>query len=180
MPPGCNQPTVSPQYWFTVCGQTGPAPGEAPAAPDTPAQLGQPIKTTGDSGNGTLELTPTTVVYATGQDTGTVPQRDGYIIIVVKMTNTSAATAKSTDLWKYTAGDGELLNTGVILGSDFASYGSALQPGSFMWVQMNYGIRNNQRGGVIEYTDGSRVVHRWQLPTQDTGPQIAEVKKGLR
>ncbi|WTW93602.1 hypothetical protein OG216_09545 [Streptomycetaceae bacterium NBC_01309] len=179
MPPGCNEPTVSPQVWFSVCGQTGPAPGEEPDAPEGPRPLGQAVLTTGSNGSGTLELAPTTVVYSTGQDTGTVPNKDGYVTVTVKLTNKGAVTARDSDFWSYVAPDGEALDIGIIIVPRGFDGGSTIQPGTFQWGSQSWDIRNDQKGGVLVYKDGTDVLYKWQLPAVDTGPQVAEVKKGF-
>lgn len=178
-PPGCDDPEVSVQYWVTLCGGTvDNHPGNTPE-PTGPRQLGQTALTTGEDG-GTLQITPTTVVYATGDDTGTVPERDGYVVILIRIDNKSAVATGATEHWTYTGSDGEALGAGVVLSSAYKQATGNLQPGTFQWYQRNWGIGKAQKGGTITYTDGTGVTYTWKLPAVDTGPQVAEVTKGLK
>lgn len=174
---------------------TRPDGGQQPATSAPPApvtlQFGQPANTTGDTSYGSkdggqLEVTPTTVIYATGDETHTKPERDGYIIIAIKYRNPGTVAAEPADGtsgagWQYTGADGEQLANGVALYPN--GFGgmtvNPVQPGAFTQSAQTWGIRNNQRGGTIQYTDGAGRIFRWAVPAQDNGPQIAEMKKGL-
>lgn len=168
----------------------GPGSGLDPVGPPTtapaaPMQLGQTATTTGDEGIGTLELTPTTIVYSTGPETGTVPQREIYVTITIKRQNNGTVPAEPTearpDGWGYITPDGEDVNTAIyVIPSGFVGTARPIEPGTHQWGAATWSINQNQRGGTITYTDGAGATYRWSVPAQDTGPQIAEVKKGLR
>lgn len=180
----CADTSLSMGDWTRYC---GPGTGNtiqqtAPSADTAPKPLGQPAETTGSDGAGTLEFTPTTVVYSAPGEAYNTPSRGFFVTVTVKQHNTGAvpATAASgfSGGWAYIAPDGEALDS-VSVASDFKSPIGPVAPGTFEWSGETWDIRGNQRGGIVQYTDGTGVVHRWQIPAQDSGPQIDEVRKGL-
>jgi len=153
--------------------------------PAGPMQLGTSAETSGDTNygtsGGTLELTPTTVVYHTGGS----PKGSPHVTITVKTRNGGAVVAEPTDGtsgrgFEYITSEGEQLNTKVgLIPSGFDGNSSAIQPGTFQWAAYTWGVKDNQRGGTLQYTDGTGVVYTWTIPAQDTGPQVAEVNDGF-
>lgn len=180
----CADPHLSMDEWTRNC---GPGSGNTAAPPQPPRQaqqLGQPAITVGEKGLGVVELTPTTVVYAPRPNTDSDPSRTLYAIVTIKENNTGAIVAEIplTSSWNYVAPDGEAIATrtvAVLSSVSFGDVAGVVQPGTFRWGYTAWAIRPDQRGGVFQHTDGAGLQYRWQLPAEDTGPQIAEVKSGL-
>lgn len=191
-PPGCDEPTVSPQYWWSVCGETGPAPGEN-AEPAGLMQIGQAATTTGalnpvvGPGGGTLEITPIAVVYHPKSISET-PKNGLFLTVGFKQRSISGSPVMTAPLtgggWQYIAPDGEAFEQGNgngfnVTPSSFNGGGTPLQPGSFNRAAKTWDISEQQRGGMISYTDGTGVEYRWRLPAQDAGAEVAKLKTDL-
>ncbi|MFE7727353.1 hypothetical protein ACFU5D_16360 [Streptomyces anthocyanicus] len=151
-------------------------------------KLGAPAQTTGDGGTGVLEITPDTVVFA---KTGSGETAENGVFAVVTMRD-KATTAVAADEpapisgggWKWMAPDGEMVDTQV--GNAFNvvmdKYNNAdpVQPGGYQWRAQVFDLTPAQaKGGTLIYIDGENKAHRWQMPSTDSGPHVAEVKKQL-
>ncbi|NEB42232.1 hypothetical protein [Streptomyces sp. SID14515] len=133
-------------------------------------------------------MTPTSVVFAKESD-GNAPAKDVFVVVTVKKRPTTAAPADESSPmgpggWQWKAPDGQALNEGdgesynVVLG-DFNTSGT-IQPGSFVWDAEAFDLTAAQaKGGTLVYVDGEGTAHQWKMPEQDSGPQVAEVKKDL-
>ncbi|WP_193487638.1 hypothetical protein [Streptomyces anthocyanicus] len=151
-------------------------------------KLGAPAQTTGDGGTGVLEITPDTVVFA---KTGSGETAENGVFAVVTMRD-KATTAVAVDEpapisgggWKWMAPDGEMVDTQV--GNAFNvvmdKYNNAdpVQPDAWQWRAQVFDLTPAQaKGGTLIYIDGENKAHRWQMPSTDSGPHVAEVKKQL-
>ncbi|MFD0382343.1 hypothetical protein ACFQ2B_07520 [Streptomyces stramineus] len=47
------------------------------------------------------------------------------------------------------------------------------------WRARAFDITDAQRGGTLVYTDGEGATYEWKIPAQDSGSQVAELKKKL-
>jgi hypothetical protein len=171
--------------------QSAPAsPSEEPSAaqPEKGLKLGTPAKTTGDGGTGVLEITPDTVVF-TKEGGGETSANGTFVVVTMKGKAMTAVAADepapiSGGGWKWMAVDGEMLDTQA--GNAFSvvmdKYNNAdpVQPGAYQWRAQVFDLTEAQaKGGTLIYIDGEEKAHRWEMPSTDTGPNVAEVKKQL-
>ncbi|MFI9618175.1 hypothetical protein ACIG8S_04575 [[Kitasatospora] papulosa] len=191
---------------LTACGggdDAGAKPAEAKpssaakGSPDTepPAGtveqgmvLGEPAQTIGDGGTGALEITPDTIVF-TKEGSGETAANGVFAVVTMKDKATTAVAADepapiSGGGWKWMAADGEMIDTQV--GNAFNvvmdKYNNAdpVQPGGFQWRAQVFDLTAAQaKSGTLIYIDGEEKAHRWQMPSTDSGPAVAEVKKQL-
>jgi hypothetical protein len=170
-----------------------PAPTSAPASP-TPGevekglQLGTPARTTGDGGTGVLEITPDTVVFADKAGDQT-PENGLFVVVTMKDKAMTAVAADepapiSGGGWKWMAADGEMVgwdsgsSTSVTLGK--FTNADPVQPGGWQWRSQVFDLTPTQaKGGTLIYIDGEEKAFRWQMPSVDSGPHVADVKKQL-
>jgi hypothetical protein len=183
----CFDPNLSQADWMKACSQGAGTGGDGKAAPTADLALGKPAETIGAEGAGVMEITPTTVVYAT-KGTGQDPDNDLFAVVTVKDRPTTAAPARETAPidqggWQWIAPDGQAIDQGNgtafnVVPEPFSA-GGPIQPGSFKWDSQIFDLTDAQRGGTLVYTDGEGTAYRWKIPTKDAGPQIADVKKAL-
>ena len=161
---------------------------ESSAAPEQGMKLGSPARTTGDGGTGVLEITPDTVVF-TEEGGGETAENGVFVVVTMK---DKAMTAVAADEpapitgggWKWMAPDGEMIgfdsgnSTGVVM--DKYNNADPVQPGSYQWRSQVFDLTPEQaKGGTLIYIDGEEKAHRWEMPSEDSGPNVAEVKKQL-
>lgn len=171
------------------------APTSAPASSEPPAgtvekglSLGQSARTTGDGGTGVLEITPDTVVY-TKQGGSETAANGTFAVVTMKDKAMTAAAADepapvSGGGWKWMASDGEMVDTQVgnafNVVMDKYNNSDPVQPGAWQWRSQVFDLTEEQaKGGTLIYIDGEEKAHRWQMPSTDSGPNVAEVKKQL-
>ena len=186
----CSDQSLDQATWVANCSDTdGGGTGETQTL-----AWGKPAKTTGAQspadggpGSGALEVTPTTVVY-TKSAMGNTSANGVYAIITVKDRATGAtAAAESAPIegggWQWIAPDGQALDEGEndassITPNNFTG-GGTVKSGTWHWRTIACDLAGAQRGGKISYTDGAGTVYQWKVPAQDTGPELAALKKGM-
>jgi hypothetical protein len=163
---------------------------EEPTAgqPEKGLKLGQPAQTTGDGGTGVLEITPDTVVY-TKAATGETAENGVFAVIVMKAKAMTAVAADEVPPitgggWKWMAPDGEMIgwDSGNSTTISAGKYENAepIQPGAWQWRSQVFDLTPAQaKGGTLIYVDGEEKAHRWEMPSVDSGPNVAELKKQL-
>jgi len=162
---------------------------ESPAAPEQGMKLGSPARTAGDGGTGVLEITPDTVVF-TEEGGGETSENGVFAVVTMK---DKAMTAVAADEpapitgggWKWMAPDGEMIgfdsgnSTGVVM--DKYNNADPVQPGTWQWRSQVFDLTPEQaKGGTLIYIDGEEKAHRWEMPSTDAGPNVAEVLKQLK
>ncbi|MFE4818649.1 hypothetical protein ACFRFU_19880 [Streptomyces sp. NPDC056704] len=163
-------------------------PASKPSQPEKGLAFGKPAKTTGDGGAGILEITPDTVVF-TKEASGETAANGVFVVVTMK---DKAVTAVAADEpapiggggWKWMAPDGEMVgfDTGNSSNVTMDRYSNAdpVQPGSYQWRSQVFDLTAAQaKGGTLIYIDGAEKAFRWEMPSTDTGPNVAEVKKQL-
>lgn len=188
---------------LTACGGHGDAAAskqEAPTAETVPSEeptpgtvekgmkLGTPARTTGDGGTGVLEITPDTVVFA--KEGGGEAAENGVFVVVTMKDKAMTAVAADEPApiggggWKWMAPDGETIgfdsgnSTNVVM--DKYSNADPVQPGGYQWRSQVFDLTEAQaKGGTLIYIDGEEKAFRWEMPSVDSGPNVAEVKKQL-
>ncbi|MFE0353567.1 hypothetical protein ACFW2I_08745 [Streptomyces nigra] len=190
---------------LTACGGNGDdssskpeaAPTSEPAQSSEPsagtveesAKLGTPARTTGDGGTGVLEITPDTVVFT--KQGGSETSANGTFVVVTMKDKAMTAVAADEPApitgqgWKWMAPDGEMIgwdsgnSTSVTLGK--FENADPVQPGAWQWRSQVFDLTEAQaKGGVLIYIDGEDKAHRWQMPSTNSGPNVAAVKKELQ
>ena len=189
---------------LTACGGDGDdaadsKPEKAPATASTPSEptpgtvekgmkFGTAAQTTGDGGTGVLEITPDTVVF-TKEGGGETAANGIFVVVTMKdKAMTGAAADEPAPIsgggWKWMAPDGETITTQV--GNAFNvvmdKYNNAdpVQPGAWQWRSQVFDLTPAQaKGGTLIYIDGEEKAFRWEMPSADAGPNVAEVKKQL-
>lgn len=151
-------------------------------------KLGAPAQTAGDGGTGVLEITPDTVVFV---KEGSGETAENGLFAVVTMKDRASADVAADEPapisgggWTWMAPDGEMIgwdsgnSTNVTL--DKYSGADPVQPGAYQWRSQVFDLTPAQaKGGTLIYIDGENKAHRWQMPSTDSGPHVAEVKKQL-
>jgi hypothetical protein len=161
---------------------------ESSVAPEKGLAFGKPAQTTGDGGTGLLEITPDTVVFAK-EASGETAANGVFVVVTMK---DRAMTAVAADEpapiggggWKWMAPDGEMVafDTGNSSNVTMDKYNNAdpVQPGSYQWRSQTFDLTSAQaKGGTLIYIDGAEKAFRWEMPSTDTGPNVAEVKTQL-
>ncbi|WP_181785089.1 hypothetical protein [Streptomyces phytophilus] len=181
---GCDDPDITEAEYNEKCLDG------APADADKPLEFGTTAKdTAGAYAEGTLDITPSTVVYA-ASGTDETPEGDVFSVVVIKDHNKGdVAAAESAMLenggWQWIAADGQAIeeaNTDASLGVSPNSFlgGGEVQPGTWDWGSVVFDLTEAQRaGGTLTYVDGAGTAYRWAMPDADTGPEIAKLKKDL-
>ncbi|MFF8100202.1 hypothetical protein ACF07S_10560 [Streptomyces sp. NPDC016640] len=151
-------------------------------------KLGTPARTTGDGGEGVLEITPDTVVF-TKEGGGETAENGVFAVVTMKDKAMTAVAADepapiSGGGWKWMAPDGEMINAGggnafnVVM--DKYNNADPVQPGAWQWRSQVFDLTPEQaKGGTLIYIDGEEKAHRWEISSEDSGPNVAEVKKQL-
>ncbi|MFG3127318.1 hypothetical protein ACGFZU_06410 [Streptomyces tendae] len=150
--------------------------------------LGSSAQTTGDGGTGVLEITPDTIVFS---KTGSGEAAENGVFAVVTMKD-KAMTAVAADEpapisgggWTWMAPDGEMIgwDSGNSSYVTMDKYNGAdpVQPGAYQRRAQVFDLTPAQaKGGTLIYIDGENKAHRWKMPSTDSGPNVAEVKKQL-
>lgn len=166
------------------------APSEEPTAGtvEEGMKLGESARTTGDGGTGVLEITPDTIVF-TEEGGGETAENGIFVVVTMK---DKAMTAVAADEpapitgggWKWMAADGEMIgwdsgnSSGVVM--DKYNNADPVQPGAYQWRSQVFDLTEEQaKDGTLIYIDGEEKAHRWQMPSEDAGPNVAEVKRQL-
>lgn len=161
-----------------------PTPGEV----EKGMKFGTPAQTTGDGGTGVLQITPDSVVF-TDKASGETAEHGMFVVVTMKDKAMTAVAADepapiSGGGWKWMATDGEMIDTQV--GNAFNivvdKYNNAdpVQPGGWQWRLKAFDLTPAQaKGGTLIYIDGEEKAHRWEMPSTDSGPNAAELKKQL-
>ncbi|WP_055693356.1 hypothetical protein [Streptomyces prasinopilosus] len=151
-------------------------------------KLGEPAQTVGDGGTGALEITPDTVVF-TEEGGGETAVNGVFVVVTMKDKATGSVAADepapiSGGGWKWMAADGEMVDAGggnafnVVM--DKYNNADPVQPGAYQWRSQVFDLTPAQaKGGTLIYIDGEEKAHRWEMPSTDSGPSVAEVKKQL-
>jgi hypothetical protein len=151
-------------------------------------KLGAPARTTGDGGTGVLEITPDTVVFT--KEGGGETAKNGVFAVVTMKDKAMTAVAADEPApiggggWKWMAPDGEMIgfdsgnSSNVVM--DKYNNADAIQPGAYQWRSQVFDLTEAQaKGGTLIYIDGEEKAFRWEMPSTDSGPSVAEVKKQL-
>lgn len=158
-----------------------------PSSPSADAPLGKGAETVGSGGTGRLEVTPTSVVYAT-KAVIDKPARGLFVVVTVRDRPTTAvAAAEAAPIehggWQWIAPDGQTVTTGDGNASnvtvDGFNHHGPVQPGAFTWRTEAFDISEAQRGGTLVYSDGQGTAYRWKVSARDAGPQVDEVNRLL-
>ncbi len=165
-----------------------PGGQSSPAQPEKGMKFGTPATTTGDGGTGVLQITPDTVVF-TKEGGGETAANGVFVVVTMK---DKAMTAVAADEpapiggggWKWMAPDGEMVDTQVgnafNVVMDKFNNADPVQPGAWQWRSQVFDLTPAQaKGGTLIYIDGAEKAFRWEMPSTDSGPGVAEVKKQL-
>jgi hypothetical protein len=168
-----------------------PAPSGEPSAGtvEKGLKLGTPARTTGDGGTGVLEITPDTVVFV--KEGGGETAENGVFAVVTMKDRAMSDVAADEPApitgqgWKWMAADGEMIgwdsgnSSGVVM--DKYNNADPVQPGAYQWRSQVFDLTEEQaKDGTLIYIDGEDKAHRWQMPSTDSGPNVAAVKKELQ
>ncbi|MFF5703381.1 hypothetical protein ACFY7H_12870 [Streptomyces sp. NPDC012794] len=116
------------------------------------------------------------------------PTREQFAFITFKARPTTAVAAAQAAPaggggWSWIAPDGQAIEQGNgeaynVVAKSFNA-GGPIQPGSWVWDAAVFDLAKAQAGGTLVYTDGAGAAFRWKVPAQDSGPEVAQVKKEL-
>jgi hypothetical protein len=190
----CSDKSLDQATWMKNCSEGAGTGGDGTTGAKT-LTWGKTAKTVGAQtpadggpGGGDLEVTPTTVVYAKTA-MGNTSANGTYAIITVKDKATgSNAAAESAPIegggWQWIAPDGQALDEGENDASSITpngfTGGGTIKAGTWHWDSIAFDLTAAQaHGGTIAYTDGAGGVFKWKVPTKDSGPEVAAVKKGM-
>jgi hypothetical protein len=186
----CMAENVSQADWMKHCNDEGAGTGGdgGAAGAGKTLQLGEPAQTTGDGGTGVLEITPDTIVF-TKKAGGETAANGTFVVVTMKDKAMTAVAADepapiSGGGWKWMAPDGEMVgwdsgnSTSVTVGK--FENADPVQPGAWQWRAQVFDLTLVQaKGGTLIYVDGEETAFRWKVPSTDSGPNVAEVKKQL-
>ncbi len=153
----------------------------------TALKLSQSADTAGAGGDGTMRITPDTVLYLSRTSSGT-PERDLYAIVTFSAENRSkrpvTATTKTGGFrWKaangHTVSAGNSRNAARIAPTGFADGGPTVASGTFRRNTVAFDITNAERGGTLLYVDGNGDAYRWQIPATSSGRAVSALKLAL-
>lgn len=173
------------EYCDAAGAQAGASPSEI-----TPVKLGTPVTTAGtrfQNGGGSLEVTPTSVLYL-AEIQGVKAENAVFAVVTVKDRPTGRAAGESAPVegggWEWVAPDGEAIEAGNGAAGELAPIDGfdgegVIQGGTFAWSSQVFDLAEAQRAGTLDYVDGKGATHRWQMPAKDLGPQVAELKEKL-
>ncbi|MFF7725007.1 hypothetical protein [Streptomyces sp. NPDC008001] len=161
----------------------GSSPSSAAAPAAGPLAMGKGTETVGAGGGGKLDITPVSVVYAAKTATDK-PSRGLYAVVAVQerpLTDTAAAETTPTEKggWQWIANDGQAVDSEANVFLPGFDAGGPIRAGATQVRARTFDIAAAQRGGTLTYTDGEGKTFRWQIPAQDSGPQVPQVKKAL-
>lgn len=189
----CHDPSVSQADWTKYCSNAGRGSStESAGATDlafgkTARTVGAQTPADGSQGGEMLEVTPTTVVYQQ-KAMGNTAANGVYAIITVKDRAPAGKAAESAPIegggWKWIAPDGQALDEGENDASSITPQGftggGSIPAGAWAWDTVAFDLSKAQaNGGTLVYTDGGGQTWRWKVPAQETGPQLAALKKGM-
>lgn len=168
--------------------EAAPSKEPAPGTVEKGMKLGTPARTTGDGSTGVLEITPDTIVFVK-EATGETAENGMFAVVAMK---DKAMTAIAADEpapitgggWKWMAPDGEMIgfDSGNSTNVTPGKYSNAdpVQPGAWQWRSQVFDLTPEQaEGGTLIYIDGEEKAHRWEMPSEDSGPNVADLKKHL-
>ena len=179
---------TSPEPETAPTSKAAPSKEPSPTQPEKGMKFGTPAQTTGDGGTGVLQITPDTVVFT--KKGGSETAVNGVFVVVT--TKDKAMTAVAADEpapisgggWKWMAADGEMIDVGggnafnVVM--DKYNNADPVQPGAWQWRAQVFDLTPAQaKGGTLIFIDGEEKAFRWEMPSTDSGPNVAEVKKQL-
>lgn len=151
-------------------------------------KLGQSARTVGDGGTGVLEITPDTIVFVK-EATGETAENGVFVVVAMKAKAVTAVAADEVAPitgggWKWMSPDGEMIgfDSGASTMVSTGKYQNAepVQPGAWQWRSTVFDLTEAQaKGGTLIYVDGEDAAHRWEMPSQDSGPNVTDVKKEL-
>ncbi|MFD7705731.1 hypothetical protein [Streptomyces sp. NPDC059786] len=177
----------------TKSGETSAEPSQdaeqpSPGTVEKGMALGDPAQTTGDGGTGVLEITPDSIVFTKGAS-GETAENGMFAVVVMKDRAMTAVAADepapiSGGGWQWMAADGEMVgfDSGQSSMVTMDKYDGAdpVQPGGWQWRAQVFDLTPEQaKGGTLIYIDGEEKAHRWEMPSADSGPNVADVKKRL-
>ncbi|MFF9154627.1 hypothetical protein ACF1AB_20620 [Streptomyces sp. NPDC014846] len=171
---------------LTACTGGGDESSPKPSA-QTVLKLSQSADTAGAGGDGTMRITPDTVLYLRSTSSGT-PEHDLYAIVTFSAENRSrrpvTATTK-TGGFRWKAADGHIVRAGNsksaarIAPTGFADGGPTVAGGTFRRDTVAFDITKAEKGGTLLYVDGNGDAHRWQLPATSSGRAVSALKLAL-
>lgn len=190
----CMAEDVSQADWMEHCSDEGAGTGgdgttgtETLAWGKTAKTVGAQSPADGGAGGGTLEVTPSTVVYQK-EAMSNKAANGTYAIIAVKDRAPEGAAAESAPAegggWQWVAPDGQALDDGDNdaggITPDGFTGGGSIPGGAHKWDTVAFDLSEAQaNGGTLVYTDGAGARYRWKVPAKDSGPEVAKLKKGL-
>lgn len=188
----CTDQSLSQADWVKYCsegsgtGGDGTAGTKALAFGKAASTVGAQSPADGTVGGEPLEVSPTTVVYQ-AEAMGSAAGNGVFAIITVKDRAPAGAAAESAPIegggWQWIAPDGQALDEGEGEASSITprgfTGGGTIPAGAYKWRTIAFDLAEEQRGGTVVYTDGAGGTFRWTVPAKDSGPELAELKKGM-
>ncbi|MFJ9154280.1 hypothetical protein ACIRP7_40995 [Streptomyces sp. NPDC102270] len=188
----CTDQSLSQADWMKYCSGKADTGGDGRAGTQTLAfgkaamTVGAQTPADGSAGGEALEVAPTTVVYQ-AETMGSVSVNGTFAIITVKDRAPAGSAAESAPIelggWQWIAPDGQALAEGENDASSITpngfSGGGTIPAGAYKWRTIAFDLTEKQRGGTILYTDGDGATFRWKVPAKDSGPELAQLKKGM-
>ncbi|WP_225827580.1 hypothetical protein [Streptomyces naphthomycinicus] len=171
---------------LTACTDDGSGSTPEPSA-HAALRLSQGADTAGAGGDGTLRITPDTVLYIPRTNTGT-PEHDLYAIVTFSAENRSKSAVTATTKtggfrWKaadgHTVGAGNSKSAARIAPPGFADGGPTVPTGTFHRNTVAFDITDAEKGGTLLYVDGNGDSYRWQVPSTSSGPVVSALKLAL-
>ncbi|MET8583434.1 hypothetical protein ABZX39_21565 [Streptomyces collinus] len=153
----------------------------------TALRLNQSADTVGAGGDGTMRITPDTVLYLRRTSSGTA-EHGLYAVVTFSAENRSktpvTATTKTGGFrWKapdgHTVGAGNSRSAARIAPTGFADGGPTVPVGTFRRNTLAFDITDAEKGGTLVYVDGRGDAYRWRIPSTSSGRVVTALKRAL-
>lgn len=188
----CTDQSLGQADWMKYCSDKAGTGGDGTTGTETLAfgkaatTVGAQTPADGSPGGETLEVVPTTVVYQ-AETMGSVSVNGVFAIITVKDRAPAGEAAESAPIegggWQWIAPDGQALDEGENEASSITpngfTGGGMIPAGAYKWRTIAFDLTEKQRAGTLVYTDGAGATFRWKVPAKDSGPELAQLKKGM-
>ncbi|MFE9003063.1 hypothetical protein ACFYOY_13120 [Streptomyces sp. NPDC007875] len=160
--------------------------GATKGASSKPMPLGKVVETVGSSGEGRMDITPSSVIW-TSKAADAEPRNGMFVIVAVKDQAVGSVTAEAAMLenggWQWVAPDGQSIREDEGEASSVQSEGfvggGEVQPGTYKWRTVTFDLSKAQIPGTLMYVDGAGHAFKWKLPQSDAGPESKKLRDGL-
>jgi hypothetical protein len=173
---------------LTLASCTGSNDRDTPQPSPRPTlKLGQSADTAGVGGKGKIRMSPDTVVYALNTSFGP-PEHGVFAVVNFHSRNWSKGRVRTTAEkggFRWKAPDGKTVKARnseaatKLAPIGFSEGGSVIAPDMTHQDVAVFDITATEKGGTLEYVDGSGAAFRWKIPASNSGSAVPALKFAL-